>query len=591
MWKEGDGFCRADGTPLVRAGGPEDPLSGFDLMGRYRLVELLGAGGMGFVYLATQTGLGREVAIKMLYAERTRDAASLKRFRREARALASLDHPGCVRVIDYGETSHGMPYLAMERVHGRPLDEVIDPERGIAAHLAIHVAADICDAIGAAHQRGIVHRDLKPSNVLLEKRPEGLRIHLVDFGLAMVDAELSSEDSADHRLTRAGLVAGTPEYMSPEQVQGLPAEPRSDLYALGIVLFEMLTGTVPFVGDTPGEVLSKHLQAVAPRIELGAIAPDAHDVLAALIGSLLAKEPSERPASAAVVATRLRAIALMLPKPSDPSTLVDLPAQRPSEARTHQVLAPDDATIEQAPSFTVETSPPSMRWESFETTAVVERRLPAPGRPKDGGPSRPIRVALILVTALALVASAALFTVTYRGLRAPSMQATPLAMPPPAPPVAAPPDPALDLSATAAATAQPRPAGSDLMPGGDSQASYEAALRALQEGLRARGLRTRDLRVEPSLRALWTAQESAGRARNFDRARQALAEFAEATASLEARPLMQRRLDMLEARATRPLDVAAARALRQTLVGASGSPAGVRAFMQRLDELEQRLSP
>jgi serine/threonine protein kinase len=205
-------------------GGDDDPLAGREIDGRYRLLSLLGVGGMGFVYLAEQVGLGRRVAVKMLFAERARDEAAVRRFAREARTLASVDHPGIVRVLDYGSGEH--PYIAMELVQGPSLQRIVDGTGALPPGLAVRLVARIAEGLAAAHERGIVHRDLKPGNVHVIARDDDVEVRILDFGLALLDP---GRNDVSTRLTRAGLVAGTPEYMAPEQIRGEPTDGRTDL--------------------------------------------------------------------------------------------------------------------------------------------------------------------------------------------------------------------------------------------------------------------------------------------------------------------------------------------------------------------------
>ena len=264
VWVESHEYCPADGKPLRPIGAGSDPLRGWKLDGRFELIELLGSGGMGFVYLAEQIGLSRRVAVKMLYAERTKDPKAVKRFAREARALAALDHPGIVRVLDYGRGP--TPYIVMELVEGPSLLQYIGGMGVLQPSLAVRIARRIAEALEAAHEQGITHRDLKPSNVHLVQRDGQLSVRILDFGLALLDEATGGASSS--RLTRSGMVAGTPEYMAPEQIRGEVAGARTDLYALGVLLFESLMGAPPFVGPNPTAIVSKHLEDPVPSVEV-----------------------------------------------------------------------------------------------------------------------------------------------------------------------------------------------------------------------------------------------------------------------------------------------------------------------------------
>ncbi len=236
-----------------------DPLIGQVLDGRYAIEAQLGEGGLGVVYRATQTRLGRLVAVKVL-AEHARSASLRARFEREARSLATLVHPNIVQIIDFG-IADDAPFLVMELLEGRPLNEAI--RAGIELERAFEIGRTIVGAVAYAHARRIVHRDLKPANVFLQRGPDGDEIpRVLDFGLAKF---LDQEGDAA-MLTNAGAILGTPSYMSPEQASGTPSDTRSDVYSLGIVLYELLAGVRPFRG-APEDLLRMHLFTETPTLE------------------------------------------------------------------------------------------------------------------------------------------------------------------------------------------------------------------------------------------------------------------------------------------------------------------------------------
>ena len=256
---------------------------------RYRLNSELGRGGMGVVYQATDLDLHREVAVKVIStAAPSSDARA--RLLREARAAAALNHPHIIAVHDVGEAS-GQPFFVMEYVSGPRLSEA----RPIELNRIVEVATQICSALEHAHANGIVHRDLKPDNVLLSGRDQISNVKLADLGLAL--------PAYDARISQAGLVVGTAAYMAPEQALGQPVDARTDLYALGVVLYELTTGRVPFCGDDPLTIVSQHVHApvVPPRV----LRPDLPRALEALILRLLAKDPQNRLSSAAEVRAAL----------------------------------------------------------------------------------------------------------------------------------------------------------------------------------------------------------------------------------------------------------------------------------------------
>src|SRR5436190_24095114 len=226
-----------------------DTLIGTVFDGRYRIVRKLGAGGMADVYLAEDQELGRRVAIKILNDRHATDDQFVERFRREAKNAAGLSHPNIVSIYDRG-TAEGTYYIAMEYLDGRSLKELIVARGPAPIKIAIDYARQILAALGFAHRSGIVHRDIKPHNVLVDA---DARVKVTDFGIARAGAS---------QMTEAGSIIGTAQYLSPEQARGTQVDQTSDLYSLGIVLYELLTGTVPFTGDTPVEIAMKHLSAV-----------------------------------------------------------------------------------------------------------------------------------------------------------------------------------------------------------------------------------------------------------------------------------------------------------------------------------------
>lgn len=251
-----------------------------DLESRWKLGRLLGKGAMGEVLLATDTRLERKVAVKRMLGPETANATSFQRFMTEAKSIAALNHPSIIQIYDYGQTKEG-PYLIMEYVEGGSLSDRCAAGR-IEKAEAISLATQLCSALVAAHRASIIHRDIKPANVLLTS--DGIP-KLTDFGLAKPIA-------ADTAMTAAGSVLGTPKYMSPEQVRGRPVDHRSDLFSLGIVLYEMLTGSAPFSGASLGDVFDRILnQPVPPLAQQGL--GDLSDV-DVILQKCLAKNPDDR---------------------------------------------------------------------------------------------------------------------------------------------------------------------------------------------------------------------------------------------------------------------------------------------------------
>jgi eukaryotic-like serine/threonine-protein kinase len=250
---------------------------------RYVIKRKLGSGGMADVYLAEDQELGRRVALKLLDDRHASDEQFVERFRREAQSAAGLNHPSIVSIFDRGQ-AEGTYYIAMEYLDGRTLKELLIRNGPTPPAIAIDYARQILGALAFAHRNGIVHRDIKPHNIIV--RPDG-RLKVTDFGIARSGAS---------QMTEAGSIVGTAQYLSPEQARGAPVDPRSDLYSLGIVLYEMLTGKVPFTGDTPVEIAMKHLSQVPePPSTLRPEVP--HD-LDAVVMRALAKDPDQRYGSA-----------------------------------------------------------------------------------------------------------------------------------------------------------------------------------------------------------------------------------------------------------------------------------------------------
>ncbi len=239
-----------------------DPLVGRVIAEKYQLESVAGTGATGSVYRGRHVELGRPMAIKILAPHLVDNPTAKARFRREARAASKLDHPNSVHVVDFGIEPDGTTYLVMEFLEGRELFKAIYEDWPLGAERTAKIMAQVLSVLSAAHELGIVHRDLKPENVMLVSKltEDGERREIVkvaDFGIAKSIAGTASEDSLN--LTRDGTVHGTPEYMSPEQARGEELDGRTDLYACGIMLYEMMTGTLPFVGESAFEVILKHL--------------------------------------------------------------------------------------------------------------------------------------------------------------------------------------------------------------------------------------------------------------------------------------------------------------------------------------------
>ncbi len=259
----GRSTCEADGTRLIDAEeyarSQSDPLLGHRVGGRYRVIERIGTGGMGTVYRAQQSGLDRDVALKVLKSELIENRDTVARFHREAKAMSLLMHPNTVRVFDFGEDEEGHLFLAMELLEGELLTAWIEREGAPPIDQAIGVVQEILRSLAEAHEKGLIHRDLKPDNIFLARVEGHARpvVKVLDFGIAKV---FRDDRKLDELETQAGTVFGTPRYMSPEQAQGKTLEHKSDLYSVGVLLYQLLTGRAPFIDDDAVVVMAKHIR-------------------------------------------------------------------------------------------------------------------------------------------------------------------------------------------------------------------------------------------------------------------------------------------------------------------------------------------
>jgi len=303
----GDTKCTSDpvrleARPLVAWIAPEEVEVGQILLGRFRIMGHLGQGGMGCVYEAEHVHVGRRVALKVLHPN-IHEPRSIDRFRAEAKAASAAGHPNIVAVLDAGELDDGRPYLAMEYLAGRTVFQVLLSEWRFDPLRAIRIAAAVADALQAAHDVGIVHRDLKPANIMLVESDTGETVKVLDFGIAHAS-------SRGGRQTREGFAVGTPEYMAPEQATKAAITPLLDVYGIGTLLYEMLSGMPPFFGPS-GDVLLMKARESAPS--LAAAVQGLPNALVELVDACLARDPDDRPESARAVADALRRIAVEHP--------------------------------------------------------------------------------------------------------------------------------------------------------------------------------------------------------------------------------------------------------------------------------------
>ncbi len=356
-------------------------LSSEPLDGRYCILSRLGSGGMADVYLARDESLGRLVAIKVLKERLAADAEFVERFRIEAQAAASLNHPAIVAVYDRGRAG-ASPYIAMEYVDGESLKQRLRRKGRLSPDEATATALAVLDALREAHRRHIVHRDVTSANVLVD---EGGRVKVADFGIARVGAS---------ELTRTGARLGTSSYLSPEQAQGRSADERSDLYSLGVVVFEMLTGRLPFTGESDLAVAMQHVSAAPPNPR--SLAPDVPEAYAAVVMKALSKQPADRHQSAEEFAAALRAA-----RGGGHAAPAAVP--RPEAGPPAPAAVPRPPSASPAPAATVVAADALTRPADAATRymSAVRRPSPAPVRTR-----RPWRWVLLVAVLAATAAGA-----------------------------------------------------------------------------------------------------------------------------------------------------------------------------------------
>jgi serine/threonine protein kinase len=321
--------CFVDGTALQRM---TDPRIGTTVAGRYLIESVLGEGGMATVYKARHKLVDRPCAIKIMNPALARDRVVRERFRREAKAAQKLAHPNIIEIFDHGDTDDGTSFLVMELLRGESLADALANHGKLPLSRALPICIQIARALARAHDFEVVHRDLKPENIFISVAPDGSElVKLLDFGIA--------RSMHDTRLTGVGEVFGTPQYMAPERITSIDAGPPADLYALGIILFEMLTGQLPFDAPDIPSFFVKHLKEPPPKIRT--LTPQVPSAVEELIDRLLKKDPKQRPVDAHSVYADLIAICQQqgIPIPPDPGQTPAAPDQEP--ARTLPPVAID----------------------------------------------------------------------------------------------------------------------------------------------------------------------------------------------------------------------------------------------------------
>ncbi len=303
---EGARFCAACGANVAAVLPVENTLVGQVVGARYHVRRVLGEGGMGVVYEAEQNmgSATRKVALKTLHAHLSRDPSVSQRFNRECGTIAQLEHPNTIKVYDFGATADGTLYIAMEFVAGQPLSKLIEESKRLRPGHVLRIIRQIAGSLDEAHAQGVIHRDLKPDNVVITQRAgEKDVVKLLDFGIA---ARTESADARhEQKLTQQGMVLGTPPYMSPEQFSGKPLDGRSDLYSLGVMTYEMLTGRLPFNADTPWQWATEHMTAQPIPFEATPEATEVPPSMRATVLRALSKAKEDRQSSAQQFADEL----------------------------------------------------------------------------------------------------------------------------------------------------------------------------------------------------------------------------------------------------------------------------------------------
>ena len=377
-------FCQRDGTPL-RASDPTADLVGQVIAERYHIKKKLGEGGMGQVYLAEHVKMGRRCAVKIMSAALLNDPEAVSRFNREAANASRISHANVCAIYDFGETSDGLIYLAMEFVEGRSLTDLLKETGPLPLPRAGGILAQAADALQAAHDLGIVHRDLKPDNIMITTTRGRDVVKVVDFGIA----KATGTDSRSQKVTRTGLVVGTPEYMSPEQLTGDPLDARSDIYSLGLVFYRMLTGVLPFKSESAQETMIKRLTddplPLAEALPGGRFPPRLQQVM----NRALARSAADRYATAAEFGRNVAGVA------ATASSAVD------TEGATQAMARPSGAT-EAIPATRVDSAAQAARRAAREEppTPTAQRAVRAPAaRPRSK--VMPVAGAVVVLLAVA----------------------------------------------------------------------------------------------------------------------------------------------------------------------------------------------
>ncbi|MFY9574083.1 MAG: bifunctional serine/threonine-protein kinase/formylglycine-generating enzyme family protein, partial [Blastocatellia bacterium] len=366
--------CTADRSKLISIDSSDpDPMLGKLLAGRYRLVRKIGEGGMGAIYRAVHTEMSRTCAIKLLTGLSPGKDDAIARFKREAKMASRIDNVHAVTIYDSGQSEDGMLFLAMEFIDGKPLSRVISEQRVLPIERVIHLTNQICQALAAAHALGIVHRDLKPDNIMITRKgAENDFVKVLDFGIAKTMAD----DEGDN-LTKTGFVLGTPVYMSPEQLLGEKLDPRSDIYSLAIIVYEMLSGRLPYEGDNPQAVMMKRV--MSEPIPLRAVSPSMSEAVERAVMAGLERNRDSRTAESFTFASELSQA--LHSSTQIIGSAVTGPVMESGDGRATREWAGSQTNADSNPVFTRQAEPPSASTRPDVNTWAKTEVSHAPVRP------------------------------------------------------------------------------------------------------------------------------------------------------------------------------------------------------------------
>ncbi|MBZ5713439.1 serine/threonine-protein kinase [Nannocystis pusilla] len=497
-----------DAEPEEAAGPEGDFPPGTVLVERYKVIQVLGRGGMGSVYLAEHIEVGRKVAIKVLLSQWSKTDSIVRRFRAEARTASAIGHPNIVQVFDAGMLPDRRLFLVMEHLAGRDLEAELIEHVALEPRRSCVIMRQIALALGAGHRAGVVHRDLKPSNIMLVPQSDGEAVKVLDFGIAANGGLIVS---GAERITSPGSLMGTPEYMAPEQATNMPARPTFDVYAMGVMLFEMLSGDIPFSASNAFELLAFKLNRPAPSIETRR--PGLPPSLVKLIADCLATDAAERPSDGDTVAARLDQVLQEMRRSSTSHGLGPIDPDEPEPADTLGAATAFAAAEPSLPPF--KSSPGAT--------------LPPVHRPAPRKLAVPLLLGLLAVAGLML---------TFSLLRSPPPESPPelAAVVPPAPAPVEPPPVPKDTS--------PPPTPPPVEPAPLEPAPLEPAPTPPESARPTPKASTRDAHLTQRCQRVRTSAETARRSqrwailRDYSRQRECWASAAEAR-KLETKALME----------------------------------------------------